>query len=276
MIVRSLLIRGLLVGLVAGVLAFLVAYVLGEPQIQKAINFENHREAVALARASPHAHLASGQMLVSRHVQRTLGLLVGNVVLSVAFGGIFALVFAGVHGRIGRLSARATAAILAAAAYLTITVVPFTKYPANPPSIGNPNTIGHRTTLFVAMIAISIAAAIAAARICRALVARLGAWNATIAGAAAFVALIVVAELILPAVHETPPGFPPDVLYRFRLASLLINATIWTSLGLGFGVLAERVLHPAAGRAHAARRMFSRPGASKPRTEDQSRTSVAP
>jgi hypothetical protein len=51
-----------------------------------------------------------------------------------------------------------------------------------------------------------------------------------------------VAQLILPAVHETPRGFPADVLWRFRVASLGINATLWTTIGLGFGVAAERLL----------------------------------
>jgi hypothetical protein len=261
----------LLAGLVAGVLAFVVAYVVGEPQIQKAIDFENHRDALALARVDPHAHLAAGGMLVSRHAQRALGLLLGNVALSVGLGGIFALAFAFAYGRIGDLSARATAAILAAAAYMTITVVPFTKYPANPPSIGNPDTIGRRTLLFFAMIAISLAAAVAAARVRASLKARLGAWSAAICALAAFVALIVAAELILPGVHETPPGFPADVLYRFRLASLLINATIWTVVGLGFGALAQRLLSSSAQRRNAV--AAAGPGGGP---EAQASTRVAP
>lgn len=55
-----------------------------------------------------------------------------------------------------------TAAVLALAGYIAVFVVPFTKYPANPPSIGNPDTIARRIELYVAMIAISILAAVAA------------------------------------------------------------------------------------------------------------------
>jgi hypothetical protein len=65
------------------------------------------------------------------------------------------------------------------------------------------------------------------------------------------IVVVAVAELILPAVHETPAGFPADVLYRFRLASLGINATIWLTLGLGFGAVAERLLEPQGRRAAA-------------------------
>jgi hypothetical protein len=232
--VRALLIRGMLVGLAAGLLAFVFAFIFGEPQVQHAIDFE--AQLARLHHDPPEAEL------VSRGVQRTIGLLTGTTLVGIGLGGAFSLVFAWVYGRIGGLGARATSAVLALGAYVTITLVPFTKYPANPPTIGNPATITSRTTLFVAMIAITIVAMIAAVRMRRELLARFGAWNAALLAAAGFVVLIVVAELILPGVHETPAGFPADVLWRFRIASLGINATLWTTLGFGFGAVAERLL----------------------------------
>jgi hypothetical protein len=241
--IRSLLVRGMLVGLAAGLLAFVFAYIFGEPQVQHAIDFEEQ-----LARLNKEPAEAE---LVSRGVQRTIGLLTGTVVTGVALGGLFGLAFAWAYGRIGAMSPRLTSAVLALGAYLTVIVVPFTKYPANPPTIGNPDTIGRRTLLFVAMITISIVAVIAAARIRRALMERHGSWNATILAVGGFVALIVVAQLILPAVHETPKGFPADVLWRFRLASLGITATLWLTIGLGFGALAERLVGARAPRRSA-------------------------
>ncbi|HEY6760588.1 MAG TPA: CbtA family protein [Baekduia sp.] len=242
--VRSLLVRGMLVGAVAGLLAFAFALVFGEPQVGHAIDFES-----SLARLH---HEPEGPEVVSRGVQRTWGLLTGTLAMGVALGGLFSLAYAWAYGRIGDVGARGTAALLALAAYLTIVVVPFTKYPANPPTIGNPDTIGRRTVLYFVMIVISLAAALAAARVRRQLLPSLGAWNAAIAALAAFVLVIAAAQLILPAVHETPAGFPADVLYRFRLASLGINATIWLTLGLGFGAVADRLLNPVAHRAPAA------------------------
>jgi hypothetical protein len=233
-VVRALLVRGMLAGLAAGLLAFVFAYAVGEPQVQAAIDFEDH-----LARL---AHEPSAAAEVSRGVQRTLGLLTALVLMGVALGGVFALLFAWAYGRIGPLGARATAALLALAAYVTVIVVPFTKYPPNPPTVGTPDTIDRRTALFVAMICISLLTLVAAARIRRQLLGRLGAWNAAIAAGLAFVAVIAATELVLPAVHETPVGFPADVLWHFRLASLGINAVLWAVLGLGFGVLAERLL----------------------------------
>jgi len=234
--VRALLIRGMVVGLVAGLLAFVFAYHFGEPQVQHAIDFE--------AQLAKTHHEPGRAEIVSRGVQRTFGLLTGTVITGVALGGFFALPFAYAYGRIGAVGPRATAALLAIGAYLTIVVVPFTKYPANPPTIGAPATIDRRTILYVLMIAISVLSAIAAGRIRRQLVGSQGAWNAAIMAAAVFVVIVATAQVALPAVHETPPGFPADVLYRFRLASLGISATLWLTIGLGFGIAAERLLAP--------------------------------
>lgn len=249
--IRPLLVRGMLVGVVAGLLAFGFAYVFGEPQVQHAIDFEDY-----LARVH---HEPAGRELVSRGVQRTYGLLTGTLVLGIALGGIFSLAFAWAYGRIGAMSPRLTAAVLALVAYLTVAVVPFTKYPANPPTIGNPATIDRRTVLYLTMISISVLATLAAGRIRRGLLPRLGSWNAAIAAVGAFVLVIAAAELILPAVHETPKGFPADVLYRFRLASLGINLTLWATIGLGFGATAQRLLLPAERRPAAAPTAASRP-----------------
>jgi len=239
--VRPLLVRGMLAGALAGLLAFAFAYAFGEPQVQAAINFEDH-----LARL---AHEPAATEVVARGTQRTLGLLTGIVAMGTALGGLFALVFVWAYGRIGAFGARATAALLALGAYMAITLVPFTKYPANPPTVGNPDTIDRRTAVFVAMIAITLLAFVAAARIRRGLLERLGPWNAAIAACGAFVAVVAVAELILPAVHETPAGFPADVLWRFRISSLGINAVLWTAIGLGFGWSAQRLLEARAARS---------------------------
>lgn len=231
---RTLLSRGLLAGLVGGLLAFAFAHHFGVPPTDQAIAFEDARYAALGLPPNP--------TLVSRGVQSSVGLLTGVSIYSIAFGGLFALVFAAAHGRIGRFRPRSTAAVLALTGYVVAFVVPFTKYPSNPPSIGNPDTIGRRTELYLAMMVISILAAIAAYRCGRSLAARWGGWNAAIAAGALYLLVIVLAEILLPGVHETPKGFSADVLWRFRLSSLGIQATLWTTLGLGFGALAERAL----------------------------------
>src|SRR4051812_883720 len=136
--VRNLLVRGMLAGLTAGVLALLVAYFLGEPSVDNAIGLEE-------AHGPAHEHEVE---LVSRHLQSTAGLATGVLLYGVAFGGIAALAYCFALGRVGRFSARATALLLSGTALLAVYVVPFLKHPANPPSVGEPDTIGKRTTLY--------------------------------------------------------------------------------------------------------------------------------
>ena len=230
--VRTLLIRGMLVGLVAGFLALGFAEVFGEPQVDHAITFESQR---ARAAGEP-----TESALVSRDTQQTAGLAVAVGLYAIAFGGFFALAFAVAYGRLGRLSARATAALVAAGGFVAVVLVPFLKYPANPPAIGNPDTLDRRTALYFAMIAISVLTTILAVRLGRQLAPHVGGWNAALIGGCTFLVVTATVWFVLPAVNEVPTDFPATVLWRFRLSSLGTQLVLWTAMGLLFGVLTER------------------------------------
>jgi hypothetical protein len=131
-------------------------------------------------------------------------------------------------------------------------LVPYLKYPANPPSIGNSDTIDRRTALYFAMVAISVAAAVGAMIVARRLAPKLGGWTAVLVAAGGFVAVVAVAGLMLPAVDEVPADFPATVLWRFRLASLGMQAVLWATFGLLFGALTERSLRRGARAQQAA------------------------
>lgn len=236
--VRNLLVRGMLAGLGAGVLALIVAYVLGEPSVDKAIGFEE-------AHAAGHEHEVE---LVSRSLQSTAGLATGVLIYGVSFGGIAALAYCFALGRVGRFSPRATALLLSGCALLAVYVVPFLKYPANPPAVGDPDTIGRRTTLYFLMMVLSVLLAVAATILGRRLAPRLGTWYATVVAVAAFTLVIGLAFAFLPVVNEVPGDFPATVLWRFRLSALAMQVTLWAGFGLLFGELAERLLNsrPAA------------------------------
>lgn len=236
---RNLLVRGMLVGLAAGVLAFLFAYLVGEGPIDAAIAFEE-------ANATPGPGAAAEPELVSRTVQSTVGLLTASVIYAVALGGLFSMAFAVAYGRIGRVGVRATAALVALVGFVVVAVVPWLKYPANPPATGNPDTIGQRTSLYFLMIVIALAALALAVYAGRSQAARLGGWNATLVGLAVFVAVVAVAHVLLPAIDEVPEGFSPVLLWNFRLASLGTQLVVWTTFGLGFGALVEKATRRGA------------------------------
>lgn len=237
--VRILLVRGMLAGLTAGLLALVVSYFLGEPSVDAAIAFEES-----------HAHAGEhGEELVSRTMQSTAGLSTGVLVYGVAFGGIAALAYCFALGRIGRFGPRASALLLAAAGLIAVYVVPFLKYPAQPPAVGDPDTVGKRTALYFLMVVLSVLLAVAAVILGKRLAPRLGNWNATLAGGASFVLVVGLAYVFLPSYNNVPEHFPADVLWDFRLAALAVQATLWTAFGLVFGVLAERVLAPRVAAA---------------------------
>ncbi|MGY0020554.1 CbtA family protein [Streptomyces sp. YJ-C3] len=234
--VRNLLVRGMLAGLAAGVLALVIAYWLGEPNVDKAIGFEESGHA-------GHSH-GDEVELVSRSLQSTAGLATGVLVYGVAFGGIAALAYCFALGRVGRFGPRATALLLSVCALIAVYVVPFLKYPANPPAVGNGDTIGKRTTLYFLMMVLSVLLAIGATILGKRLAPRIGTWYATVVAVLGFVVVIGVAFAFLPVVNEVPDHFPAALLWRFRLSALAVQITLWGAFGLLFGELAERLLRP--------------------------------
>ncbi|MBB3455137.1 protein-S-isoprenylcysteine O-methyltransferase Ste14 [Rhizobium sp. BK313] len=232
--VGRLLLRGMLVGALAGILIFAFAHTFGEPLVDRAIAFEE--QAAQAAGETPEPEI------VSRATQAGLGLFTGIMVYATAVGGLFALVFAFVYGRVSPFGARGTAALLAIAAFIAISLVPDIKYPANPPAVGNPDTIGARTELFFVMIVASVAAMVAAVSLARRLAMRYGSWNGVIFAGIAYIVFIGLVQYLLPAINEVPEQFSAIVLWRFRITSLGMHAILWTTLGLAFGAWAERDL----------------------------------
>ncbi|MEV7611988.1 CbtA family protein [Streptomyces sp. NPDC089799] len=253
--VRGLLVRGMLAGLIAGLFAFAVAYAVGEPPVRGSIAVEEATAAKEAAPAAGHAAGHSGhgaapaaaaeeeEELVSRPVQSTVGLATGVLVYGVALGGIASLAFSFVLGRVGGFSPRATAALTAAGAFTTVYFVPFLKYPAAPPAVGNPDTIGQRTTLFFLMILLSVLLGVGAIILGRRLAPPLGNWNATLAAGAGFVVATGLAFLVLPDnTDAVKPEFPAALLWEFRVASVSVQVVMWAVFGVVFGVLAQRLL----------------------------------
>lgn len=262
--VGQLLLRGMLVGVIAGLLSFTFLKVFGEPQVDRAIAFET-RENEAKAKAAADEAQAKGmpmpqeqaeEEIVSRPTQAGIGLFTGVGVYNVAFGGLFALVFALAYGRVGAADPRTTAALLAAMGFVAVYVVPTLKYPANPPSVGDPETIGLRTGLYFSMIGVSLLAMVAACSLRLSVRDRLGGWNAALVAGAFYVATVAVTGLLLPGVNEVPDLFPAVVLWQFRVASFGAQLIMWTSIGLLFGAAAERAMV-------ARRPSFSRPAAAR-------------
>jgi predicted cobalt transporter CbtA len=236
----------MLVGLVAAALALGFASLFGEPVIDSAIALEEAGASHSHGTEPGAPPAAEEEPPVSRGVQSTIGLATAIGVYGIAFGGLFALAFAFAYGRLGAISARATAMVLAFGAFVVVFVVPYLKYPANPPAVGNSQTIEDRTTWYFLMVLISVVAAIAATVLARRAAGSLGSWNAALLGVLGYVVVVVVATLVLPKINEVPGDFPANLLWNFRIASLGTQLVLWTVLGALFGVFTERRLRRVA------------------------------
>jgi predicted cobalt transporter CbtA len=238
---RELLIRGMLAGVFAAILAVLFARILAEPQVDLAIAFEasHHASMHHAAAAAPEPEL------VSRATQKGLGLLTAVGLYGAAVGGIFALVFAVVYGRIGSIGPRSLALLLALGAFLAIALVPALKYPPTPPAVGQHETVAFRTIAYFAMIAFSVVALILSIKLGTRIVARAGMLNGILLGAGGYVMLVSLLQFVLPPINEVPAGFPAVVLWNFRIAAIAMQAVLWAMIGLSFGAMADRVLRRA-------------------------------
>ncbi|HEY4338441.1 MAG TPA: CbtA family protein [Steroidobacteraceae bacterium] len=240
--VGRLVFRGFIVGIVAGLLAFGWARTFGEPAVETAIGFESAQEAAAAKAAVAAGKPAPDDdpVIFSRSVQSGIGLLTGMVVTGAGLGCIFAVLFAFANGRLGRLGAAPTSALLALFGLLSVYVVPALKYPANPPSVGEPDTIKYRTGLYFLLMAISIATTLGALRVRKALLPRHGSWNASLLAAGVYLVVLAVVFSLLPGINEVPTTFPAVTLWDFRIASLGIQTVLWGSIGILFGYVGAR------------------------------------
>lgn len=267
---RKLVLRGLASGALAGLLSFVFARVLAEPVIARAIRYESARDTAqaALDRAAGLPVTATGPDVFSRTVQEDIGMAVALVVFGAALGALLAVVFTLVQrGSGSHLRPRVLALLLAGAGFTSAYLVPFLKYPANPPAIGHEDTIATRGSLYLVLQVLSVVALVLAVQAGRVLARRRGTWQAALLAGLGYVVVVGVAMALLDPVHETPGplrdpsgtivlgGFPADDLYRFRLYAVGGQLILWGALGLVLGPWAERALQrsgrPAVSREPA-------------------------
>jgi hypothetical protein len=143
--------RGVAAGVVAGLLAGLVGLVVAEP---------NMDAAIALEQAAAHAPSADSAAEITRPQQKA-GLVGGYLLVGAVLGTLFGVASAWAVGRL-RGDGWVRSLKLGAVAIATLILLPALKYPPNPPGIGDPATVGRRTTLYLIIVVSGILLAAAA------------------------------------------------------------------------------------------------------------------
>ncbi|OUG41117.1 CbtA family protein, partial [Klebsiella michiganensis] len=125
--IGKLLFKGMMAGVLAGMVAFAFAHHFGEPQVDRAIGLEKSMSAHA------HHHGASAdgeeEEVFSRQTQSGIGLMTGMALFGAALGGGLALAWAFSYQRFGPSDPRVLALCLALAGFLAMSLMPGLKYP---------------------------------------------------------------------------------------------------------------------------------------------------
>ncbi|MDH4148015.1 MAG: CbtA family protein, partial [Acidimicrobiia bacterium] len=196
--------------------------------------------------AAGHDAAGHDDELFSRGVQ-TAGGVLASIIYGLVTGLIFGVAFAKLRHRLALRDDFGRSVALAATIFGAAVALPFLKYPANPPAVGDPDTVDFRTVAYLTLVAASCVTAYALWRAADVLRDR----PLTHAGRrAAMAALSVVVYSALFLVwpdnpDPMPATMPADLLYRFRLQSIAGLALHWGVLGVTFGVLCVGVRRAA-------------------------------
>lgn len=220
----------LLSGAIAGAILGTINQVIVEPYIDAAIDIENQNAISSGEIFDPTDYAAY------RIWQKSGGIAAGAV-LGMSVGALFGVVFAYSRPSLPGSSNKKKAIILAGIMGTVLFIIPALKYPANPPAVGDPDTIYYRQTLYVAFLAISGFSALGLAMLYR----KMGSSQtkrALVLGA--YAAIMTSAFMLMPP-NPDQITVSMDLVTGFRIASAMTMITFWGVLGLIFGAFWDRL-----------------------------------
>ena len=221
--IAIVLISGAFAGLIHGTVNFAVV----EPYLDQAIGIENQNLFESgEAEDSPQFWVE----YEGYRVWQKSGQILAGVILGTSVGALFGIVFALSRNSLPGSSDVKRALVLAGIMWLTLYLIPFLKYPANPPTVGDAETVVLRATLYLSFIAISGTGAIVFYKLSK----RFKNWKKLVSliGYGVFISAVF---FIMP---ENPDEIaaPMNLVNEFRMMSVLGVSSFWISVGtiLGF------------------------------------------
>ena len=220
----------LLAGAIAGTILGAMNQVAIEPFIEHAIELEMQNTAQSGQIINP------AEFAAYRFWQRG-GEIVAGTILGLSIGSLFGIVFAYARSSVPGSNNKKKGLIVAGIMWFVLFLMPALKYPANPPSIGDPETIYYRQSLYVAFLAISGFSALGLAFLYRK-IRSLHIRKAIIP--AAYAAMMAGAYLAMPA-NPDPINAPVDLVIGFRITSAITITLFWGLLGVIFGAFWDKL-----------------------------------
>ena len=225
----------LLSGAIAGTILGAINQALVEPYIDRAISIETQN-------VIKEGEVIDPVELQNYRLWQKGGEIAAGTILGMSFGALFGVVF--VYSRSLLLSQSNSnirkALVLAGIMWFVLFLIPALKYPANPPAVGDPETIYYREGLYIGLLAISGFSALGLVLLYRKLGSRTrNNKNRIIIVPLIYAAIIVGAFLILPP-NPDKISAPVDLVQGFRIASAFTMSVFWGLLGLILGALWDR------------------------------------
>ena len=221
----------LLSGAFAGLVHGSTNLVLVEPYLDEAIGIENQN---LFASGEEDDTLEFWVEYEGYRAWQKGGQLLAGVILGTSIGALFGIVFALSRNSLPGNGNIKKALVLAGVMWFTIYFIPFLKYPANPPTVGDADTVVLRAILYLSFIAISGFAAVGFYKLSKKFKG-----NKKLVALVGYAVFISAVFVVMP---ENPDGVnaPMDLVNGFRIMSLLGVSTYWIAIGLTLGLLWNR------------------------------------
>ena len=221
--ITIVLISGALAGLVHGTVNFTIV----EPYLDQAIGLENES---LFASGEAENTLEFWAEYESYRIWQKSGQVLAGVILGLAMGSLFGIVYALSRNSLPGKTDVTKSVILAGIMWLTIYIIPFLKYPANPPTVGDGETVMLRAILYVSFIALSGIGVVIFYKLSQKLQN-----NKKYFGLFGYVIFITILFFVMP---ENPDEItaPMNLVNEFRLMSVLGVSSFWLSVGLILGL----------------------------------------
>ena len=221
--IAIVIISGALAGAIHGTVNFAIV----EPYLDQAIGIENENLFASGEEDDNPQFWADYE---EYRVWQKSGQVLAGMILGIAMGSLFGIVYALSRNSLPGKNDVTKAVILAAIMWLTIYLIPFLKYPANPPTVGDAETVVLRSILYISFIAISGFGALGFYKLSQKLQR-----DKKYLGILGYVIFIVIAFFVMP---ENPDEVtaPMNLVNEFRLMSVLGVTSFWISVGFILGL----------------------------------------
>lgn len=217
-------------GVIAGIILAFLNLGIVEPTIDKAIALEVQQQV------SSGENVNMSELIDYRYWQKA-GAFAGGAIYGAGLASLFGVIFIFARNKLPGKNNKQKAIFLAGIMWFVLFLMVALKYPANPPAVGDPETIYYRETLYVGYIMISGFAALGMAVI----------WIRTrmnskkIIIPLMYAAIMVTAYVVMPS-NPDKIEISMDLIQTFRILSAITIAIFWGILGIIFGSLWDRFL----------------------------------